>query len=464
MGGIFGVNLNTTGLGLGAGIDVQSTVASLIAAARAPEQALTDEQTLFQSQTSAITNLNTLLTTLQNAANALQDSSGQLTDRVASSSDTTVLTASAAAGAALGNHTVSVSALATISSVFTTPLTDGNTKFSDGVIQLQIGSSATPVSITVSATNNNETLNSLASYINSNSQSLGVTANVITDANGARLSLVSNTSGQPGNLTVLSNTTGLSFNDPTTGNPNAVAGTNAALMVDGVSLSSTSNTVTGAINGVTLNLLGKSSSSISLSVNPDVNQAAAAVNSFVSAYNAVAQAINSQFTFAAGASAPPLFSDSALQQVQQTLTTDLNHALTGNGGINCLASIGVNVQQDGTLKVNSGTLTSALQSQFGNVQTFFQQQTGQNGFAVQFSQDLNSLTDPTGGPLNIDLKNIQQSLTSVGNDINDFEARLALQQQALTAEFSQVNSTLQTLPLLLAQITGQLSGGSSSGA
>jgi len=452
MGGIFGVNLNTTGFGLGTGIDVQSTVATLIAAARAPEQAMIQEQQLFQSQTSAINNLNTLLTTLQNAVNGLKDQSGQLANRVANSSNTNVLTAGAAAAANLGSHTIAVSALATTSSYVTTALADGNTAFGTGQFTLQVGTNA-PVTVTVDSTRN--TLNGLAAYINS--QNYGVTANVITDASGARLSIVSNNSGAPGDLTVSGNTTGLTLNK-------AVTGTNASLVVDGIAVSSASNTVTSAINGVTLNLVGTSASPVTLTVNPDTTQATAAINTFVSAYNAVAQAINTQFTFTQGASAqPPLFSDSSLQQVQQTLNTDLNYSITGNNGIISLTSIGVNVQQDGTLQVDSGTLASALSNNFSNVQSFFQQVTGPNGFAVQFSTDLANLTDPVKGPLYTDLQGVQQSLTSVTNDISNFEANIATQQQTLTQEFSQVNATLQMLPSLIAQITGQLnsSGGTS---
>jgi flagellar hook-associated protein 2 len=197
-----------------------------------------------------------------------------------------------------------------------------------------------------------------------------------------------------------------------------------------------------------------------VTVSPDTTQATAAVNNFVSAYNALVQAINTQFTNTQGAAPPPLFSDSTLQQVQETLNGDVNYAL---GGTN-LASFGVNLQQDGTLKVDSGTLTSALSNNFGSVQTFFQQTTGGNGFAVQFGNDLANLTNTTTGPLYIEAQSIQQSETSLQNDINDFQANIAQEQQTLTQQFSQVNAVLQQLPLTIEQIDNQLgiSGGASA--
>src|SRR5208282_1520148 len=115
------------------------------------------------------------------AVQALQDPEGQLTDQVANSSNTGVLTASTTGGATLENHTITVGTLATTSSVYTTSLTNGNTTFSGGQIQLQVGSKTVTIPVDGS-TNNDNTLNSLASYINTNSQALGVTANVITDA------------------------------------------------------------------------------------------------------------------------------------------------------------------------------------------------------------------------------------------------------------------------------------------
>jgi len=462
--GTFGINLNTTGLGLGQGINVETTVATLVQALEEPEQPMLDEQTFLQSQSSAISNISSLLTNLQTAVQALQDPHGVLTDQVANSSDTAVLTASTTGGATLGNHTITVGTLATTSSVYTNDLTDGNTAFGSGTIQLQVGSNTVTIPVD-NTTNNDNTLNSLASYINNNSQTLGVTASVITDAGGSRLSIVSNSSGQPGNITVVSNTTGLDFNNATTGKPNAIAGVNASLTVDGVPITSTSNTVTGAIPGVTLNLVGTSSSAVTVGVTPDTASATTAINNFVSAYNAVVQAINTQFTYTAGASSqPPLFADAGLEQVQQTLNSDINTAFTGNSGITNLASIGVELQNDGTLQVNSSTLSTALTNNFSSVQNFLQQVTGQNGFAVQLNNDLTNLTNVVSGPMAIDLQGVNNSLTSVGNEINDFQANITIEQQQLTTEYSQVNATLQQLPLTIQQIDSELGLSTSSGA
>ncbi|HLI35557.1 MAG TPA: flagellar filament capping protein FliD [Terriglobia bacterium] len=453
--GVFGINLNTAGLGLGSGLNVQQTVSQLVAAAQQSEAPLLQEQQLYTSQTSALNNINTLLGNLQTAVSALQDPLGALSAETATSSNTSVLTATAGSGATTGSHTITVNSLATTSSYYTGALASGDTTFGTGQFTLQVGSNA-PVTITVNGSN--DTLNTLASYINS--QNYGVTASVITDSNGARLSLVSNTSGAAGDLTISGNTTGLSFTK-------AVTGANASLTVDGVPISSASNTVTGVIPDVTLNLTGTSTSAVTLTLNPDTSQATTAINNFVSAYNAVVQAVNAQYTVTPGASQqPPLLSDSSLSLVQNILASDLNYTLTGNNGITSLASLGITVNNDGTLSVDNGALTSALNNNFSAVQSFFQQTSSPNGFAVNFYNSLQSLTDPASGPLNIDLQGISQEQQSISQQISDFQANLAQQQQTWIQEYSQINATLQQLPLLISQINGQLSslGGISSAA
>lgn len=451
----FGLNLDTTGLGLNQGLNVQQTVQALVQAAEAPEQPLKQEQAFYQSQESAITNINTLLGNLQTSVQALQDPLGALAATVATSSNEDAVTASTTTGAATGTHTVTVTSLATTSAYDTNPLASSSTPISPGSFTLQVGS-GTPVVINVSSANNNTTLDSLAAYINS--QNDGVTASVITDANGARLGLVSNTSGAPGDLTISNNSAGLAFNK-------TVTGANSSITVDGVPLNTTSNTVTGAIPNVTLNLTGTSSSPVTVTIGSDTNQSSTAINNFVSAYNAVIQAVNTQFTYTQGAtSQPPLFSDSSLQSLQQSLYTDVNYALSGNSGINTLASLGISLQSDGTLQVGSGTLNAALSGNTSAVQNFFQQAGSANGFAINFGNDLTNLTDPATGPLYLDLQGISQNQQSLQSQINDFQASITQQEQLWLSEYSQVNSILQTLPLMLQQINAQLGslGGSSS--
>ena len=431
---------------LGQGIDIQQFVNLALSGDQANISNLQNSQSILNAQSTALAKINTDLNNLQSAVFALNDPLGSLASQVATSSNTNVLNATASASALPGVHTVTVTNLATTSSYYTDPVAASTTTLSNGSFQIKVGSNS-PVSITVGSGTN--TLDSLAASINS--QNAGVRASVITDANGARLALVSETTGAPGDITVSSNTTGLNFNK-------AVTGTNASLTVDGVPISSTSNTVANVINGVTLNLAAPAPGApVTIAVNPDTSKASDAINQFVSAYNTAISDVNAQFNVAAdGSGGGPLEADGSLREAQSALLGAVSYAISGNGGIVNLASLGVNLNNDGTLSVDNGTLNSALAGNFSAVQNLLQ--SASTGFAANLSSVLTNLTDPASGVLGIDATSISQSSRDLGQQIADLQAALSVRQQQLTQVYAQVNTTLQELPLLQSQLSQQLAG------
>jgi flagellar hook-associated protein 2 len=317
--------------GLGQGIDVNQFVQLALSGDQANITQLQNQQGTLNSQSKALAQITGDLTALQSAAFALNDPLGTLNAQTATSSNTNTLTATAASTATPAVHTITVSSLATTSSYYTNAVASSSTTLGTGSFQIQVGSGA-PATVTVNSTDN--TLDGLAAAINN--QSVGVLASVINDANGARLSLVSQTTGVAGDLTVSGNTTGLTFNK-------AVAGSNASLVVDGVPISIASNAVSGVINGVTLNLASAAPTSpVTLTVAPDTTKATAAVNQFVSAYNTTIKDINTQFQVNSdGSGGGPLEADGSLRQAQSALLGAAAYATSGNNGIVNLASIGV---------------------------------------------------------------------------------------------------------------------------
>jgi len=444
-----GISLGSLGAasgvgGLGAGINVQSLVEAALAAPLAQVQQLQSEQTTSSSQTSALQQIQTDLSNLQSAEQALSDPLGALAAQTATSSNTNVLSATADGTATAGVHTITVNSLATTSSYYTNDVASGTTPLATGSFQLQVGS-GTPATITVDSSNN--TLDGLAASINN--QNLGVTASVVNDANGSRLALVSTQTGAPGDLTVSNNTTGLNFTK-------AVTGANASLTVDGIPVSSTSDTVSGVISGVTLNLTSASTSPLYLTVGTDTSSATTAINNFVTAYNQAINDINVQFAVGSdGSGGGPLEADGTVRDAQAQLLSAVAYSVSGNNGAVNLASIGVNLNDDGTLSVDSGTLQSALENNYAAVQNFFQNPT--TGFAQNLDSVLNNVNATSTGSLSLDLQGINSSQQDVASQINELEASILTQQQTLTQTYSQVNVTLQELPLLVQQITSQLS-------
>ena len=407
------------------------------------------QQTDLSNQQTALASFTTDVQALQTAAFALTDPAGQLTDVSATSSNSNILTASAAPGTLSGTHSIVVTSLATTSSAYSAEVASGSTPIASGTVSIQVGSGAA-VPITVDGTN--DTLAGLAQSINA--ANIGVSASLISDANGTRLAVVSNTSGAPGNLTI-SGTAGL----PTF--TQAAAGANAVLTVDGVPISSTSNTVAGTIPGVTLNL-SSPGAAVSLTVGPDVSGQEAAINTFVSAYNTVIGDLNTQFSInSTTGDAGPLASDSTISLAQSQILSSSSFAMNSNGGVNSLADLGITMNDDGTLSVNSTQLGAALQSNPSAVQSFFQA-TNAGSFGANLESSLTAIADPVTGALTQDANGLAQTQTGLTSQINDFETQMASAQTALTAEYDQVDTTLQELPLLLSQVNSQLSSLSGS--
>jgi flagellar hook-associated protein 2 len=471
-----GISLNPATILSGQGIDVSSVVQQIISEQSGQLTVWQGQQTTFATQDGLLEGEENNLTNLQTAIAALADPTGALTAQAATSSNTGVVTATALNSAVAGTHQIEVNSLATTGTLYTNPIAAGaNTSFlasgqTTGDLKLQVGGSTGTTEDIPITQGSNDTLNTLASYINTQSaaNNWGVTASVVSDGSGSRLSLQSQNSGSTGALAITANTnTILGFATPQ-------GGANASLTVDGVPFSSSTNTVTGAIQGVTLSLVSQSPGNpVQLTVAPDTNQITTAVNNFVSAYNTVVSTINSQYVVdPTGATpAPPLLGDPSLSSLQSSVLTDAAYAIGGNSGLVNLASLGINQNNDGTLTVGSNasgqTFAQVLAANPSAVQNFFQNSSG-TGFANNFNTDLTNLTNPTKGPLNIDLSQNQTEQSDLTTTINNFETQITTQQTALTTQYEAVNASLQAYPLLLQEITETLgtlgSGTSSSGA
>jgi flagellar hook-associated protein 2 len=453
-----GISLNPATLLNGQGIDVSSVVDQILSQNSGELYEWQSEQATLKTQTSDLTSINTDLTNLATTVAALADPLGALTAQTATSSNTGILTATSNSAAAAGTDQIVVNNLATAGAVNTTAfaggadasfLTSGNPT---GEIDLNVSGTTHAIDI---AAGSNDTVNSLASFINA--QGWGVTASVVSDSTGSRLVLVNQATGTPSTLAVSNNThTNLNFNAPT-------AGVNAALTVNGIPLSSTSNTLTGAITGVTLNLASAAPGSpVTLTVGPATIQATQAINNFVNAYNQVIGDINTQYTVSASTNTEgSLGADSSLRQLQSSLLSDAAYSISGNSGYVNLSSLGITTNNDGTLSVvttatdSQISLSQALATNPGAFQNFFQN-SSQSGFANNFNSDLVNLTDPTEGPLNVDLSQNAVQQQNLATNIDNFETQVAAEQTQLTAELDSVNSSLQAYPLLLQQITETL--------
>ena len=444
------MNINQTAATQGTGIDVTSIVDQIIYSEQASERIWQQQQASLATQAVSLNFLNSGVQALQTALFSLTDLTGSFSSQTVSSSQPSIVAASVQSGAANGVHSLVVQNLATVSSYYTDPVTSSSTTLDSGTISVGVGTASHDITIDSS----NNTLDQLAAYINL--QDYGVQASVINDANGARLALVSKTSGAAGDLNVTANSSGLNFHKSATG-------VDAQFTVDGVPLTSGTNTVTSAIPNVTLNLLTAAPSTpVTLTITANTAAVTQAINNFVSAYNSVMTAVNSQFKADANSSAGPLASNSALRSLQTSLLSDATFSIAGNNGIVNLASLGVDMANDGTLSVDTTKLNDALTNHFADVQTFFQSVSA-DGFATNVKNNLNGLVGPTSGLLALNLNENSSNQKMLTQMINDFEDRLTLRRQLLTTQYSQVDTMLRQYPLMVQQIQAQINSISSLG-
>jgi len=445
--GTSGIDLSSLLSALGSsssGINVQGAVAQAIAAMSGPLTQMEQQQSLLQTQSSDISQIESDITSLQTALNALGQPAGALTSMSTASSNSSIVTASAEAGTVAGNHVVVVNNLASTASWYSNEETSGSAALPTGSFTLTVGSNA-PVTINTGTGTTGDTLGDLATYING--LGAGVTASVVNDSAGSRLAIVSNSSGAAANFTV-SNATGLNFTQ-------AVKGVDASLTVDGIPIDSASNTVTGAVTGVTFNLLSASpTTEVNVSIAPNSGQISTAVTNFVNAYNTVIGEVNQEYTVGSNGAEGPLGGDPMLAMLQSQMLSVGSYS-SGGSGVSTLADLGITMNNDGTLTLDTSTLNNAVQNNFSAVQNFFQG-TASNGFAATLTNQLDTINDPVSGAFTVDLQSISSENTDLQNQINDFQTYLNNQATLLTNEYDQADVALQQLPIEEQQLNAEL--------
>ena len=280
---------------------------------------------------------------------------------------------------------------------------------------------------------------------------LGLTATASSDANGTNLTIASGDGVTP-----------FTINEPAFGFTQAVAAANASLTVDGVPIQSATNTVTGAISGVTLSLLGAAPGSpISLTVASDASQVSTAINQFVTDYNTALGLVTTQFSVDETTNSQGVLgTDPTVVDLQSTLEQMLDYVntpATGTTTVSMLSDLGINADKDtGVLSVDSATLNNALTNKPDDVQNFLEG-TALNGFANSAYNALNAFTSPATGAFKVDLSSIASTNSDLTSQINDFESGyIATQQTILTADYSEAETALQGLSQKMAQINALL--------
>ncbi len=433
------------------GLDVTSAVASIIAAERAPETAWQNQQTAINNKATEIHQLESEISAVTDQLQSLGDAVSAFSAVAATSSNSSIVTASAISGTATGTHTIVVNKLAATGSYYSAEQGSSSSTLPSDTFSITQGSTTT--SFTVGGSSGVDTLDQLASAINNSSA--GVNASVVNDANGARLALVAKGSGTAADFSVASDST-FAFKQGT-------PGADASVSVDGVPVTSATNTVTGAINGLTLNLQAQSSTPVTITLAPDTATIQNTLSTFVSSYNTLIKDLNAQFTFNGATSTEGvLSSDSTARSLQSDVLGAANLKI-GSGAIQNLSSLGITTGQDGTLTLNSQALSQALSTNYQGVVSFFQGSDGVAGYASTLVSTLNAYTDPSQGSFTVDLQSSSNEYKDLASQIDQYEIYIASQQTLLTQEYNNANIALQQLPEKMKQINALLGNNNNSG-
>lgn len=363
---------SVSSLGSGSGIDLEGLLTKLMAAEQAPLTALTKKQTSYTTRISSLGTLNSVLAALQTAAAAMKPSATQtavekFASYSAASSTATVATASVTTGAAAGTYSLTDVVLASAQQIRKSGIAVPSVA---GALSIQVGTGSA-VSVALGA---NSTLADVATAINESGA--GVTASIVTSGSDSYLTLSATATGAANTITITGSDTGggttwASAMDYSSTLANSwtqkTAATDASLKVDGLAVTSASNTLTN-ISGVTVNLL--TAGSTTLTVKRDTTTGlTSALNAFVTAYNAANTTMGGLGTYNATTKiAGALQGNSTLRTAQNQMRALLFGTATGGSSpYQRLSDIGVTMATNGALSIDSAKLNKAISADYTTV-------------------------------------------------------------------------------------------------
>jgi len=416
--------------------DFQSILNRQVQIAELPLQELQTQDSTVLSQAQTLGGFIRPVNDLANAITAL----GNLASNqalAATSSDSTKVTAQATGATSPASYTISnitfIAGTASESSV--SGYADSTTAqvSSTGILKLVVGSNSYTINLTPQTNN----LSGLENAINN--LNAGVTASILTTGTGSN----------PNYLSISANATGATtlqlFDDPTGADKNLLTdnnqGSDAVFHLNGVPVTNSSNTINNVIPGLTFTIVAPTSpnQNVTLSLSSDGTQLASAVQTFVSAYNALNQQVLGQEGPAAG----PLAGDFLVRQMQQDLQSLTTYS--GNASIKSLSDLGISIDSAGKMSVDPTVISSFSSSQLSDAFNFFgSATTGFGALAGQF----NELTDPVSGLITIQ----DQSYTSNDQHLQGQISTLTTQIQTMQATLSQ---QLAAADALVAELQSQ---------
>jgi len=439
-----------TAPGIGSGLDINGIINSLMSIERQPVNALNERQRELEAQLSAYGTLKGAISEFQSAMKDLSSLSKFDINAVTSSNES-VFTASATSAAVPGSFTIDFSndgtnQLAVAHKMNSVDFADSATSIgATGALEISVGGSAFTVNIDAT----NDTLDGIKAAINAATDNTGVTATVVNVDSGSRLILTSDQTGTAQGITITTGAvaTALNMTDVT-------AAADAVFQLDGNLVTSSSNTVTGVIEGVTLELqaLGAAGTTETVTVSRDLAAVKENVQAFVDKYNSLRGTLGFL-------SKDSLDGDSTLRGIESQFRTILNTAPTGlTTTLSSLSEIGITTLRSGDLELDQSVLDTALADDFKGVSELLADD--DQGYAFRLEALATDMLSEDG-TIDVRETGINNRIDVVKDDIEGYEFRLTLIEQRYRKQFgaldvliSGMNSTASFLAAQLGSLPG----------
>lgn len=432
-----------TSMGVGSGLDVATLVDKLVAARKAPQQnQITNQAALANTQLSGLGQIGAALSALQSAMASITDGSA-FNARTVTSSATDVLSAAASGTPVGGSYKIDVSQLASALKASSGAFADSNAKVGTGTLTLTVDGKS--MSLALDASNNS--LAQVRDAINKASDNPGVSATIVNGSDGAHLVLsgtrtgaangfVVSSSGGDGGLAAL-------HYDAAASSGNALtvitAAQDAQYSIDGLAGHSAGNSISSAIDGLTLNLVKVGQSTLTVANDP--GKGSGALSNLVSTYNSFVGIYQNLTKYdATSGTAGAMIGDATINGINSTLS----RLVSGSANGTSLAALGISLQVDGTLKLDNDKLTKAMSDGGKLASQLFG---GDTGLAAQLNSQLDQWVGSSGtlagrtDSISQQLKSLKDQQATLDSRMADLTARYQAQFSALDTLMSKLNST-----------------------
>ena len=379
-----------TATGIGSGLDVESLVSQLVLSDVQPvENRLNTKEATYLAQLTAYGSVKSALAKFQTAA-ASASAASQYTGKLASTSSSDAVTATAEPSAAVADYAVDVVSLATAQSLASGAFSATTETLGTGTLTISLGtvtydsvagsvtgftqkSGTSAVSVVIDSSNN--TLTGVRDALNA--ASAGLNASVVNDGSGYRLVIQSNTTGAENAISISVDDTGdsnstdnaglsqLAFNESVANILQTGSGADAAIKINGLDVTSPSNTVSGAVEGVSFTLKKITSGAATVAITKDTAKATAGINGLINGFNQLNAELNSLTAYNAAASrSSVLTGDATLRNLASNVRASLNAAVANSGGqYSTLAELGITTNViDGSLSLNNTKFAAVLEN------------------------------------------------------------------------------------------------------